>query len=96
MQAEAPLDSSRLPLRRRIGILLRLQRYALPFWDKILLRACSTFLLSLLSTVPALLAPYVIDDALPNGDFALLLRLSGIGILTAVVIRYRLRRRRRW
>ncbi|HIJ73179.1 MAG TPA: ABC transporter ATP-binding protein [Candidatus Hydrogenedentes bacterium] len=81
------IDSSRLSLRERIGILFRLQKYTLPYWDKILLRGISTLILSLLFAVPSLLMPQLMDDALPERDFGLLLKIALLGVLTYGIIR---------
>lgn len=87
VQTRQVVDSSRLSVKERLRILFKLQRYALPFWDKIILRILSTFLLSFLYTVPSLLMPYVIDQALPQGDVALLLKITFIGLGVFALIR---------
>jgi ABC-type multidrug transport system fused ATPase/permease subunit len=87
VQTRQLLDSSNLTLRQRLGIMLRLQRYIVPYIDKVILRVLAALLLSFLITVPALLMPYVIDDALPNKDIGLLVKLTLIGIGAYIIIR---------
>lgn len=87
VQTQARIDSAQLSAWQSFRILLRLQRYAKPYWDKITLRVLSSLVLSFLFTVPSLLTPRIIDEALPNGDMGLLLQLAGIGALVYIIMR---------
>ncbi len=80
-------ETSKLTPGQRMRLLWRLQRYVVPYWDKVLLRVVSGFAMSFLMTVPALLAPYLMDDALPNRNWDLVVRLALIGMVLTVLTR---------
>ncbi len=89
LQTKEIIDSSQLSLTERLGILIRLQRYALPYWDRILLRMISTVALSFLGVIPPLLVPRILDEAFPRRDVNLLIRITlislGIGVISRVL-----------
>jgi ATP-binding cassette subfamily B protein len=80
--------SSKLTGWQQFKLLLRLQKYARPYWDKILLRVISSQVIAFLTIVPTLLIPRLVDEAFPQRDFGLLLEIAllGLGAYGAIAI----------
>jgi ATP-binding cassette subfamily B protein len=68
------------------SLLRRVANYARPYWTQAVLLTALIIVTSLLNLIPPLLYRTLIDDALPNGDGALL-NLVAIGIIgTAILV----------
>ena len=70
----------------RFHLLLRLQRFALPYWDKVLLSVVCSLAMVLLAVVPAMLARRLIDVTVPSGNARELMILSGVMVAAHLVI----------
>jgi ABC-type multidrug transport system fused ATPase/permease subunit len=78
------IDSSRLTTWERIGVFFRVMRYARVIWDKLLLRILVTQILAFVSVIPIAVGIRLIDDALPQRDMRLLVRL----VLIILAVRF--------
>jgi len=87
VHAKEVVDSSRLPLRERIRILFHLQRYLLPYWDKLILRLLSSIALYFLGIIPPLLVPRILDEAFPHRDMVLLLKITAVSVFVGILMR---------
>lgn len=63
------IDSSKFGPWQRFLLFIRLQKYVLPLWDKLLMRVLCTQAAGMLILIPPLLTPYLIDEVFPDGDF---------------------------
>jgi ABC-type multidrug transport system fused ATPase/permease subunit len=75
------VDSSKLTTWERLRLLLRLQKYLAPYWDKLLLRFVCTFVVACMAVVPPLLARKIVDEVIPERNVKLLIIiiLAGLG-----------------
>jgi len=78
------IDSSQLTIWERLRLLLRMQRYALPYWDKILFRFLASLVTSATAVVPALLTARLIDVAFPSGDYVLVAKIAALALAVIV------------
>ena len=78
--SERIIDSSKLSQRERLALLLHFQKYAIPYWDKILLRILCALMMALLMVVPALIARRLVDVTVPEKNVLELLLLVGLMI----------------
>lgn len=78
VEREELLDSSKLGGWQRFMLFIRLQKYVLKYWDKLLLRLFCTQAAGILILIPPILTRDLIDITLPQGDVP--------GLLTAVCI----------
>ncbi len=76
VQSKMVIDSSKLSRWERFCLLLRLQRYAFPYWDKVLLRFIASIVTAAMSVVPILLTAVLLDEAFPNKDYALVIQTA--------------------
>ena len=71
------------------SLLRRVADYARPYWVQVMLLVLLIIVTALLSLIPPLLYRALIDDALPNGDVALLnliaLAIIGIAVLVGII-----------
>jgi ABC-type multidrug transport system fused ATPase/permease subunit len=75
VQSEERIDSSKLGGWERFRLFLRLQRFVMPVWDKLLARLLCTQAAGMLVLVPPLLSVQLMDEILPQGDVAGLVRV---------------------
>ncbi len=85
VQSKAIIESSALSTGERLRLLLRLQRYALPYWDKVLLRFAASIAATTMSVVPIMLTAMLIDTAFPSKDFPLVIQTAAL-IFTAMLL----------
>lgn len=78
VKGEGIIDSSQLSNRARLKLLLRFQKYAVPYWDKVLLRIVCSLAMALLMVVPALLGRRLVDVTVPGRNVS---ELLVIGVL---------------
>jgi len=83
LQTQEAIDSSRLTTGERFRLLLRMLRYGLPLWDKILLRFLCSQTNALLVLIPAMLSARLLDVAFARKDMGLVtgIALQSLGIL---------------
>jgi ATP-binding cassette subfamily B protein len=78
VQSERIIDSSQLSRRERLALLLRFQRYAIPYWDKVLLRVVCSLMMALLTVVSALFARRLVDVTVPARNVSELLLITAL------------------
>ena len=63
---QSPIQiKSTLSGKEQVKLLFRLLKYALPIWDKILLRSLVLQFYALASVVPTIIGAHIIDEVLP-------------------------------
>lgn len=84
VEKEERIDSSQLKPWQQFVLFLRLQRYVLPYWDKLIARLLCTQAAGMLVLIPPVLTVTLIDDVFPAGDIPALIELGllSIGALT--------------
>lgn len=82
------VDSSKLTVWQSLRLLVRLQRYALPYWDKILLRLIAVQITAAMAVVPALLTIRLIDVAFPTGDFPMVIQTAVLAVVAMLVMQF--------
>jgi len=88
VDTKLPIDSRFLSPGRQFSLLLRLMRFALPVWDKVLLRIIATQVIACAGIVPPLLAVRMVDEAFANKDLNLFLELTAIGMGALAISRF--------
>lgn len=85
VEKEEIIDSSKLRPWERFILFLRLQKYVLPVWDKLLARILCTQAAGMLVLVPPILMVRLIDEVIPQKDVAGLITIVALSIAALTV-----------
>ena len=77
--------TSKLSGKEQVKLLLRMLKYAIPFWDKILLRSLVLQFYALLAIIPTIIGAYIIDEVLVQNTSGQLIQivilLMGVSVI---------------
>lgn len=79
------IDSSALKGWQRFLLFIKLQRYVLPLWDKLLLRLLCTQASAMLVLMPPVLLGELVDKVFPAGDLPGLFRIFALSISAMLI-----------